>query len=52
MFTFSFPAYVLAYEFEGIPILPEVFDPPYNRGLYKQWIDADEDQEKVPGKKS
>ena len=39
--VFLIPVQVSAYEFEGIPILPKVFDPPYNRGLYKQWIDAD-----------
>ena len=39
------PAHASAYEFEGIPILPKVFDPPYNRGLYKHWIDADGDSE-------
>ena len=39
--SFFFPVYVSAYEFEGIPILPKVFDPPYERDLYKHWIDAD-----------
>ncbi len=34
-----------AYEFEGIPILPEVNDPPYKRQLYRHWIDADGDHE-------
>ena len=43
--TFLIPAYVSADEFEGIPILPEVNNPPYDRELYKHWIDADGDHE-------
>jgi len=43
--TFSFPAYVLADGFDGIPILPEVNDPPYKRQLYRHWIDVDGDHE-------
>jgi len=38
--SLAVPAHVSAYEFEGIPILPKVFDPPYDRDLYKHWIDA------------
>ena len=45
MITLSIPAQVSAYEFEGIPILPKVFDPPYDRDLYNHWIDADGDHE-------
>jgi len=43
--TFLIPVQGSAYEFEGIPILPKVFAPPYDRELYKHWIDADGDHE-------
>ncbi len=43
--SLAVPAHVSGYVFEGIPILPKVFDPPYERDLYKHWIAANEDHE-------
>ncbi len=42
---FLIPVQVSGYEFEGIPLLPKVFDPPYDRELYNHWIDDDGDRE-------
>jgi len=39
------PLTTWAETFEGIVFAPEVNDPPYDRDLYKHWIDADEDKE-------
>ncbi len=38
-----------ANDFEGLPILPEVNEPPYDRDLYKHWIDADAAQPFLSG---
>ena len=43
--SFFFPAPVAAQTFEGLTIEAESNDPPYDRDLYKHWIDADEDDE-------
>ncbi len=47
LYFLFFTPLVTAQTFEGITIEAEVDDPPYDRGLYKHWIDADADDEKT-----